>query len=65
MKLFDTHAHYNDEAFEEDRESVMNKIFECGVENTVVVGYNIESSKTAVEIANEYKFIYATVRSTS
>lgn len=61
MKLFDTHSHYNDEQFDEDREDIINKIYEAGVENTVVVGDNIENSKKAIEIANAHDFIYAAV----
>lgn len=64
MKLFDTHSHYNDEAFDEDREEVIKAIFDSGVENAVVVGDNIENSKKALEIANTYEFIYSAVRNT-
>ena len=61
MKLFDTHSHYNDEAFNEDTEEIIQKIYEAGIENTVVVGDNVENSKKAVELANAYEFIYASV----
>ena len=61
MRLFDTHAHYNDEAFNEDREEIIKKIYDYGVTNTVVVGYDIEHSKSAVELANKHDFIYAAV----
>ena len=65
MRLFDTHAHYNDEAFKEDKEDIIKKIHEAGVTNAVVIGYDIEHSKIAVKIANEYEFIYAAVRNSS
>lgn len=65
MKLFDTHSHYNDEQFNEDREEIIKAIYEAGITNTIVVGDNIENSKKAVEIANKYEFIYAAVRNTS
>lgn len=65
MKLFDTHSHYNDEKFDEDREEIIGLIYEAGVENTVVVGDNIPNSKEAVEIAKKHEFIYAGVRNTS
>lgn len=61
MNLFDTHAHYNDEKFDEDREDILNKVYESGVINLVCAGYSLESSKKAIEIANSHKFIYATV----
>lgn len=65
MKFFDTHAHYNDEQFDEDREDIISKIYEEGVENAVVVGYSIESSKKAIELAENHDFLYAAVRDTS
>ena len=61
LKLFDTHAHYNDEAFNEDREEIIKKVYESGVEKTVVVGYDLEHSKMAVEIAKSHDFLYAAV----
>lgn len=62
MKLFDTHSHYNDEKFDEDREEIIKLIFEAGVENTVVVGDNVENSKKVIEIAKKHDFIYSAVR---
>ncbi|MCI9365578.1 MAG: hypothetical protein HFJ54_02980 [Clostridia bacterium] len=64
MKLFDTHSHYNDSQFNEDREEIIKKIYEEGIENTVVVGDNIENSKKVVELAKNYDFMYAAVRNT-
>ncbi len=61
MKLFDTHTHYNDEAFNEDREEIIQKIYEAGIENTVAVGDNVENSKKVVELAKTYEYIYAAV----
>ena len=65
MELFDTHSHYNDEKFDEDREEIINKIYEAGVTKAVVVGDNIESSIKAVEIANNHDFLYSAVRNSS
>ena len=65
MKLFDTHSHYNDEKFDSDREEIIKAIYEAGVENTVVVGDNIENSKKAIELAKKYDFIYVAVRNSS
>lgn len=61
MELFDSHAHYNDEKFKEDREEVLKEIYKSGVTKLVNAGYSLESSKTAIEIANAHDFIYATV----
>lgn len=65
MKLFDTHSHYNDTQFDDDREEVIKAIYEEGIKGAVVVGDNIENSKKVIEIAKKYDFIYAAVRNTS
>ena len=61
MELFDSHSHLNDEKFNEDRDEVIKKIYESGVTKFITAGYSLESSKKAIEIANMYDFIYATV----
>ena len=60
MELFDSHAHYNDEKFEEDRENVIKEIYNSGVTKIINAGYSLESSKKAIEIAKNYEFMYAT-----
>lgn len=60
MEMFDSHCHYNDEKFDNDREKIIKEIYESGVTRAVIAGYNIESSKFAIKIANEYEFLYAT-----
>lgn len=61
MQLFDSHAHYNDEKFESDREQVINQALENGVKKIICAGYSIESSRKAIQIANNYEHIYAIV----
>ena len=58
MELFDSHAHYNDEKFNTDREMVIEQIFEAGVTKLINAGYNLESSKFALEIAEKYDWMY-------
>ena len=58
MEFFDTHAHYDDEKFEEDREEVLKKIYNAGVTKCINMGCNIDSSKKALEIAKNHEFIY-------
>lgn len=60
MKLFDSHCHYNDDKFNEDRKQIIIQDLK-EISNAIVSGYNIESSKQAVEIANEYNELYAIV----
>lgn len=60
--LIDTHCHLNmDEAYEKDLEAVLSRAREAGVEKMVVVGYDLPSSQRAVELAEMYKGLYATV----
>lgn len=60
MELFDSHSHYNDEKFDIDREQIIKEVYEAGITRTVCVGYNVEKSKFALEIANSHNFIFAT-----
>ncbi len=61
MEYFDTHAHYDDEKFKEDREEVLKKIYNSGVTRCINMGCDIESSKKAIEIANSHEYIYCGV----
>ena len=60
MEFFDSHAHLDDEKFNEDREEIIKKIKESGVTKFVSAGYSLEGSKKALELANKYEFIYTT-----
>lgn len=62
MELFDSHAHYNDEKFDIDRFDLIKYIYKEGnVTKITNVGYNLESSKKAIEIAKKIEYIYATI----
>ena len=58
--FFDSHSHFNDEKFDEDREEIIKKVFNEGISRTVCIGYNIKQSEFAVKIANNYENIFAT-----
>ena len=59
MEFFDSHSHYNDEKFDEDREQILEEIYKAGVTKVIVAGYDINSSKRAVDLSKKYKYIYA------
>ena len=61
MEFFDSHAHYNDKKFEEDREYLINEIYNEGITRIINAGYSLESSKEAIEIAKNYDFMNAIV----
>lgn len=59
--IFDTHAHYDDEAFDEDRGILLSSMKSSGIGNIVNIGADMKSSQVSIELANEYDFIYAAV----
>ena len=59
--IFDSHAHYDDEAFDADREQVIEQIREKGVIGVLNCGASIEGARASVELAKKYDFFYAAV----
>ncbi len=59
--IFDTHAHYDDEAFENDRETLLSGMRDADVEYIVNVGASMASSERSVALAEKYPFVYAAV----
>ena len=59
MEFFDTHSHYNDEKFDDDRENIIKATFEAGTSRFICAGYNTISSQKAVKMANTHEFVYA------
>ena len=56
--IFDTHAHYDDEAFDEDRESLIGSLREKGIGNVCNIGASMESCRTTLALAEKYPFFY-------
>ncbi len=61
LEYIDSHAHYDDEQFDSDRDEVITRVHESGVKNIVNVGCNLERSGLSVELAEKYPFVYAAV----
>ena len=59
--LFDTHAHYDDPAFDADRDTLLLSLPESGVELVLDPGCDVKSSRAAVSLAERYPFVYAAV----
>ena len=59
--IFETHAHYDDQAFEEDRELLLNSLQEQGVGKVVNIGASLASSKASLALAEQYPFVYAAI----
>ena len=61
--LFDTHAHMNDPAYDEDREEILLGLKDKGVDLVMNVGCCLDSSKDCIAMAEKYPFVYASVGS--
>lgn len=59
--LFDTHVHLNDDQFKEDIEEVIKRAQEAGVSSMVVVGFDRATITRAMELIEDYAFIYAAI----
>lgn len=56
--IFDTHAHYNDESFDADREEVLSALPSKGVSHIINCGTTVSSSEDCMHIAEKYPFAY-------
>lgn len=61
MLLYDTHAHLNDEAFQEDAEAALQRALDAGVQKLNIVGCDPASSEQAVAMALAHSAVYAVV----
>ncbi|MBP5091530.1 MAG: TatD family hydrolase [Bacilli bacterium] len=61
MSYLDSHCHLNDEAFLEDYEEAIKRAQDSGVRILCVIGWDVESSKKAIEIAKAHEGVYAMV----
>jgi len=61
LRLLDTHAHLDFDDYNKDREEVINRARDIGVEKIVNIGADLEGSRRAVKLAEKYDDIYAVV----
>jgi TatD DNase family protein len=59
--LFDTHTHLDDARYNEDREAVITRAREAGVEAFLTIGCDLTTSRAAVALGDQYPFVYASV----
>ena len=59
--LIDSHAHLDFDRFDEDRDAVIERALEAGVERIITIGTDVASSRRAIELAEAYPMIYASV----
>ena len=61
MEIFDTHAHYDDRAFDEDRDRLLRSLVSSGITRLVNISEDIRTSRNTVSLTEEYDFIYGAV----
>lgn len=59
--IFDTHAHYEDEAFEEDREAILASLNDNGICNVVNVGSSVDTCHRTVDLIAGYDWMYGAI----
>ena len=59
--IFESHAHYDDEAFDEDREALLRQMPEKGIGGIVNVSASVEGIRDTLALAGKYPFVYAAV----
>ena len=59
--IFDTHAHYDDKAFDEDREELLLSLPTQGIGRVVNVGSSLDSCKKTLELMDSYDYIYGAI----
>lgn len=59
--FIDTHAHLTDNAFKDDKNEVVKKSFDCGVEFVITSGFNLKSSKEALKFAQEKDNVFCSI----
>ncbi len=59
MMIFETHAHYDDEGFDEDRDLLLMSMQENKIGYVINVGASLESTRRSIELAEKYPFVYA------
>lgn len=60
-KIFETHAHFDDEAFDGDRDELILSMKENGIEKIVNIGASIETSQNTLRLMDKYSFIYGAI----
>ena len=61
--IFESHAHYDDAAFDADREELLNQCQQQGIETIINVSASLDSIKSTLALAEKYPFIYGAASS--
>lgn len=59
--IFESHAHYDDEAFNDDRDGLLKELLSKNISHIINVGASVESSKASIALAEKYEQVYAAI----
>ncbi|MCM1262031.1 MAG: TatD family hydrolase [Butyrivibrio sp.] len=59
--IFESHAHYDDKAFDGDREALLQSLQLNGIDTVINVGASLESCRKTIELMDKYPFIYGAI----
>lgn len=59
--IFESHAHYDDEAFDEDREALLSSLQEQGIGTVINIGASLSGCEATVKLAEQYPFVFGAV----
>lgn len=59
--IFESHAHYDDDAFDKDRHELLDGFSDQGIEYVINIGSSIENSRKTIELTKKYPFIYGSI----
>lgn len=59
--IFESHAHYDDEAFDDDRDTLLKSLPENGIDLVINVGASLQSCRTTIGLMEKYPFIYGAI----
>lgn len=56
--IFESHAHYDDPAFDDDREALFHQMKEDGIEYVINIGASLKTTKNTIDLAEKHAFVY-------
>lgn len=59
--IIDTHAHYDDEAFDKDREKILDSLSAAGIKQVINVGASMRGVKDTLSLSGSHSFVYAAI----
>ena len=59
--IIDSHAHYDDAEFDNDRDALLTSLYDGGIEKVINVGASIAGSRASIALSEKYPFIYAAI----